>query len=74
MPVQRRIKRKYYKRCLNQHAWRFAPTGALQPAEKLFIQQIKHYFVGKEIPARGVLWTSWGHVVTKPLEYKENEQ
>lgn len=26
-------KRKYYKRCDNHYAWRFAPTGALQKAE-----------------------------------------
>ena len=30
MPVRKRVKRKYYKRCLNQYAWRFAPTGAMQ--------------------------------------------
>lgn len=26
-------KRKYYKRCKNHYAWRFAPTGALQSIE-----------------------------------------
>lgn len=25
------MKRKYYKRCLYQYAYRFAPTGAIQP-------------------------------------------
>jgi len=34
-------KRKFYKKCLYMFAFRFAPTGAIQPVETKFRRQKK---------------------------------
>ena len=81
MPVQKRIKRKYYKRCLNQYAWRFAPTGALQPGDKFLLKR-GFYISGKDEPEQMIFWSGdlpapsyfTSRIVTEPLEFKENER
>ena len=81
MPVRRRIKRKYYKPAYNGYAWVFKPTRAIHVSEGPYKERL--IALKKSNPLLAMieayhnfmpLFLTGGAIITKPLEYKEDER